>query len=314
VTWSPNFGFALAAQRIADRQLDGVRLEHVHSFWNAAERIHAETLHAFHKRFAPWGVELKNLRTNFGCAENIGGATFSDRDGAFLAECVDVASLQDRQVALPIADPAQPTAGAWIVSCGRPCPGMRIKILSADGAPLPDGHVGRIALDTPSRFDGYLKDEQQTKLAIDGDWLTTGDLGYLRGPELFWVGRTRERITVRGKKFDPSDFESVLLNIVGLRQGCFAAFGVDDTAQGTQRLVIVAEVREGNSRPTSEIGDDIRKQVFATLGISVSEVVLVEHGALAKTSSGKRRHRHFRELYLHDELAPFTVGRLEPYS
>jgi hypothetical protein len=29
----------------------------------------------------------------------------------------------------------------------------------------------------------------------------------------------------------------------------------------------------------------------------LDDVVLVEKGTLAKTSSGKRRHRHFREVY-----------------
>ncbi|TAJ17569.1 MAG: hypothetical protein EPO68_09350, partial [Planctomycetota bacterium] len=35
-TWSPNFGYALAAQRCADAELDGLSLAHVRGFWNAA--------------------------------------------------------------------------------------------------------------------------------------------------------------------------------------------------------------------------------------------------------------------------------------
>ena len=43
-TWSPNFGFALTVRKAQDSEIEGVRLDHVRAFWNAAERIHAETL------------------------------------------------------------------------------------------------------------------------------------------------------------------------------------------------------------------------------------------------------------------------------
>ena len=46
-TWSPNFGFAIAAQRVSDDQLEGVSLENVRAFWNAAEKIHRQTMEEF---------------------------------------------------------------------------------------------------------------------------------------------------------------------------------------------------------------------------------------------------------------------------
>jgi acyl-CoA synthetase (AMP-forming)/AMP-acid ligase II len=152
---------------------------------------------------------------------------------------------------------------------------------------------------------GYLGDARATRRAVYGKLLRTGDLGYMRDGELFWVGRVRERITVRGKKLDPSDFESILLRVPDLRHGCFAAFGVDDGGQGTQHIVIVAEVSDPVSRTPEEITMDIRDQAFQHLGVNVNDVVLVRRGTLAKTSSGKRRHRYFRQLYLEGKLKTF---------
>ena len=91
-------------------------------------------------------------------------------------------------------------------------------------------------------MDGYLDDPESTDEAIHGHLLKTGDLGYIRHGEFFWTGRLRERITVRGRKIDPSDFEAVLLEVPGLRPGAFTVFGVDDAAAGTRRVVVVAEV------------------------------------------------------------------------
>jgi acyl-CoA synthetase (AMP-forming)/AMP-acid ligase II len=307
VTWSPNFGYAMAAERVKDEELEGIRLDGMHSFWNAAERIHLESIEAFHHRFGAWGVTLEALKTNFGCAENVGGATFSDREGLFRVEHVDRDLLQDEWIAKPIEGAGVNGNALPIVSAGRPNPGMTIHILSGSGDPLPEGQVGEVALDTPSRMLGYLDDSEATASALDGDLLRTGDLGYLRDGELFWVGRVRERIVVRGKKLDPSDFEGVLLGIEGLRKGCFAAFGVDDPEIGTQKLIVVAEVREPLPRTSREIENEIRQRVYEQLNVTLNEVVLVRSGTLAKTSSGKRRHNHFAKVYREGGLEPFVV-------
>ena len=133
--------------------------------------------------------------------------------------------------------------------------------------------------------------------------LATGDLGYLRDGDLYWTGRTRERITIRGKKIDPSEFERMLFGIVGLRPGCFVAFGIADPRLGTERPVVVCEVADPETRPLREIAGDIHEAANAELGLTLDDVVLVERGVLAKTSSGKRRHRHFREVYESGGLA-----------
>lgn len=309
VTWSPNFGFAVAAQRVSDRELAGVRLDGVRAFWNAAERVHWKTLDAFHRRFAPYGVSRAALKTNFGCAENVGGATFSSLEGEAPVEWVERRGLYAEGVARPAAreggDEVVP-----IVGVGRPNPGMEIEILGPGGAPLPDGRVGRVALRTPSAMSGYLGDEEETRQAFSGDLLLTGDVGYLRGDELFWVGRERERINLHGKKYDPSDFEEVVFAVPGLREGSFAAFGVDDPELGTQRLVLAVEVRDDAGRPHTSIAREIREGVARRMGVTVGEVLLLPQGTMTKTSSGKRRHRFYRDLYLAGELQPLTAAAI----
>jgi acyl-CoA synthetase (AMP-forming)/AMP-acid ligase II len=132
----------------------------------------------------------------------------------------------------------------------------------------------------------------------------TGDMGYLRGEELFWVGRTRERINLHGAKFDPSDFERVLSRVPGLREGCFAAFGVDDEAIGTQRLVLISEVRDSCVTSHAHLTRTIREEIARQLGVTTTEVHLLKQGTMTKTSSGKRRHRFYRQLYLEGGLRP----------
>ncbi len=308
VTWSPNFGFAITAERVRDDEIEGVRLDHVKAFWNAAERIHLETIEAFFHRFEPFGVKWESLKTNFGLAENVGGATFSDPHGSFLIEEVDSLDLQQKGIARVVKQQEEGRRTEKIVGVGRPCPGMDVRILSPRGKILPDGHIGEVALDTPSRMSGYLTQARDTDRALFGTLLRTGDLGYVRGKELFWVGRMRERITTLGKKLDPSDFEKVLLKIPNVQRGRFAVFGVDDSKIGTQRIVIVTEVRDPESPELREMVDEIRSQIYLQLGVKVHDILLLPKGILTKTSSGKRRHRYFRQLYTEGELQSLRLS------
>jgi acyl-CoA synthetase (AMP-forming)/AMP-acid ligase II len=301
VTWSPNFGYALAARKVRDHEVQGVRLDRVRAFWNAAERIHLDTLESFHSRFAPLGVRRDALKTNYGCAENVGGATFSDPDGAFTVERVDERLLQEKGIARPLPDAPEGAPHVSVIGVGRPCPDIRVHILSRTGRPLRDGRVGEVALETPSQMREYLGNARGTRRALRDGYLRTGDLGYLRDGELFWVGRLRERITLRGRKLDPSEFERILLKIPGLRHGCFVAFGVDDPERGTQRVVVAVETADPALDPDG-LSAAIRGEVHRQLGVTVDDLLLVSPGTLVKTSSGKRRHRVFRKAYLTGEL------------
>jgi fatty-acyl-CoA synthase len=295
ITWSPNFGFALAARKAQESELEGVRLDHVRAFWNAAERIHAETFDAFHSRFAPLGVKREALKTNFGCAENIGGATFSGANELAPCEHIDRRLLDERGIAQ--VSPAK-DAETVVMSAGLAHPALGIQILSPRGRVLPDGRVGEICLDTPSRMLRYHQNPRETRHALRGGLLHTGDLGYLRNGHLFWIGRLRERITIHGKKIDPSALESIFVSIPGLREGCFAAFGVPDEQLGTERLIVIGEVRSPFTESLKNLTAAISRKCFLQLGITPGDIVLVPSGTLAKTSSGKRRHRYFRKLYL----------------
>jgi acyl-CoA synthetase (AMP-forming)/AMP-acid ligase II len=302
-TWSPNFGYAIAAQRVRDQDIEGVRLDHVRGFWNAGEKVHIGTYEEFFARFERFGLAWRSLKANFGCAENVGGATFSDPASELVVERVDAAALHERRRAV-VVDESAAVASERVVGTGKGHPLLGVRILDDAGAELDDGRVGQIALASPSRLREFVgqPDESAAVLRDDG-CLLTGDLGYLRDGELFWVGRLRERINLAGVKYDPSDFELVVNEVDGLRKGCFAAFGVDDQRLGTQRVVLLCEVAEETAREPGEIVAELRQRATMQLGVTISEVALVPGGTLTKTSSGKRRHLRFRAMYLGGELA-----------
>src|SRR5262249_52401696 len=141
VTWSPNFGYAITAQRVKDEEISDVRLDHVRTFWNAAEKIHLQTVLDFHERFAAVGVRRESLKMNFGCVENVGGATFTDLNAPFACERIDAHALRDQRIASPVAE-SDGTPAIAVVGVGRPHPHLRIAIAAEDGSLVGDGQVG----------------------------------------------------------------------------------------------------------------------------------------------------------------------------
>ena len=80
------------------------------------------------------------------------------------------------------------------------------------------------------------------------------------------------------------------------------AFGAADPIAGTERLVIVAESREGNRVARERLAQAITAQVTETLGLPPNVVEVVPPNAIPKTSSGKLRRDATKQRFLSGEL------------
>jgi long-chain acyl-CoA synthetase len=87
-------------------------------------------------------------------------------------------------------------------SVGQALPGVEIRI--ADD--------GEVLIKGPNIFQGYYKNDEATRDAIEGDWLHTGDLGRLDDDGfLFITGRKKDIIiTAGGKNITPANLENGL--------------------------------------------------------------------------------------------------------
>lgn len=297
VTWAPNFLYA-EVLRALNRDLDrddsaGVRLVSVRAIWNAGERVDPALFSRFGAALAPLGLRPSALRTNFGCAEFTGGATFSD--GRFDAECVDRDQLSaGRAVPVPGSDPG----GMEIASVGGAAPGVTVTIVAEDGGICPDGMVGEILLRALRPVGGYLG------ASSDGqEVLRTGDMGYLREGRLFWMGRIKETINIRGRKFDPNQLAPILSEH-GV--GTFVAFSVPSEIRGTEEAVLLLETGDGQIAP--ETLRALRRAVQSRLGLALAKVECVPPGTLRTTASGKRRHSYYRNAWEAGDFSGQNAG------
>ncbi|MBT8469724.1 MAG: fatty acyl-AMP ligase [Myxococcales bacterium] len=296
ISFAPNFGYALAARRT--ESIEGLDLSAVRVLGCGAEPIQPDAIEGFFERFGEAGLNPSAFLACYGMAETTLAVTFAGieeelkvdqralRSEATDGDCGSELHHLERRVP--------------VVSCGRALPRHRVSILGEDGASLPEGRIGEVFVEGPSVTDGYWENEEATKRVFADGGVKTGDLGYMSGGELFVTGRLKDMIIVRGRNYDPTPIEVAAGRVDGVRMGNVAAFSI--SGNPTERIVVAAEYRFGE---TETIESNIVRAVQREVGLTVSEVVLIDAGSLPKTTSGKLQRSATRAQYLAG-----TLGRV----
>ncbi len=106
-----------------------------------------------------------------------------------------------------VATEAPGEAGARPGSVGRPLDGFAVRVIDEVGRTLAPGQVGRLEVRGAAVSPGYLGEPERGP----GEWLRTGDLGFLdRDGYLFVVGRADDVIVTGGEKVHPAVVEAAL--------------------------------------------------------------------------------------------------------
>lgn len=100
-------------------------------------------------------------------------------------------------------------------SVGRAYPGVRIALRDADGAPVVDGDLGEIWLQSPYLAAGYGDADQPGAVWHDG-WLSVGEWGHMDAGWLYLAGRASRMVTVADQNVFPEAIETFLLGLPGV--------------------------------------------------------------------------------------------------
>jgi fatty-acyl-CoA synthase len=289
VTFAPNFAYGLVTKRVRDGDLSELDLSSLRIAGCGAEPIQAETLSAFARRFAVCGFRADAFRPSYGLAESTLAVS--------IGHGISVDRVDREALARGWAEPSQRLDALELVGCGRAFPGHALRVVDpATGAPLPPRSVGEVVVRGPSVMQRYVGDATATDEARIGGWLRTGDLGYVADGQLVVCGRRKDLIVVAGRKYVPQDIEWAASAVQGVRAGGVVAFGLPAEGGEREPIVVLVEARRG--APAALVGPEVQRAVHRALALAVDRVVLLEPGALPKTSSGKLQRARARALYL----------------
>jgi fatty-acyl-CoA synthase len=292
--WLPNFAYNFMGRRIRETELEGLDLSSMRAFINCSEPVIAESHRLFARRFGPFGVRPSALHTCYALAENTFAATQSRPEGPTIAQ-VDREVFLLQQLALPGDGSA---ASLELMSSGVPLERCEIRILDEQRRPLSERQIGEIALRSPYLFDGYFGLPEETERVLVEGWYLTGDLGYLAEGELFVTGRKKDLIIIGGRNYYPQDIERIISEDEEVIDGRVVALGCLDQTLGTEALIVLAESHQTDASAQQQTCQRLRQLLASRLDCVASDIRLVPHMWLLKTSSGKIARRPNLDRYL----------------
>jgi acyl carrier protein len=298
----PNFSFELCLRRIADEDMQGIDLSSWRFAFNAAEPVSPETIVEFEKRFSKFGLRKNVISPSYGLAESSVGVAITTPGVAWRADRLDRDRFTRTGEAV-LARPGDPSP-LIVIGCGTPIPGHDIRVVDGAGLELPDRQEGLLQFHGPSSTSGYYRNPEATKTLFAGEWVNTGDRAYLSEGVLFLTSREKDIIIRGGRNISPYELEQAVGNLAGIRRGCVAVFGSLDRASGTERVVVLAEMRDKDNSRHQSLKRMINDIAVGLIGAPADDIVLAPPATVPKTSSGKIRRVAAREFY---ERGPSSV-------
>ncbi|HTR58176.1 MAG TPA: AMP-binding protein [Casimicrobiaceae bacterium] len=295
ISAGPNFAYEIVASKVRDEDLVGLDLRAWRLAFNGAEPVRAATLERFAARFARYGFDRRALTPVYGLAESTLGLGFPPLGRGPRIDRIDASALSREGNAIRL--PQSASDGLEVVSCGRPLPGYEVRVVDDAGREIAARSEGRLEFRGPSATSGYFRNPKATAGLFRGDWLDTGDIGYIAEGEIFLTSRAKDLIKRGGHNLHPYDLEAAIGDIPGMRKGCVAVFGTTDRSTGTERVIVVAETSQADATARAALRDRITSLAAIHLNGPADEVLLVPARTVLKTSSGKIRRAACRELY-----------------
>jgi len=307
ISAAPNFAFEFCLKSIDEARISGLDLSSLRAVLNGAEPVSAITIGRFTERFSVFGFRPGMMAPVYGLAENAVGLAFPPIGRPPVINRIDRRAL-DRSGIARIAETEGADAVA-LVACGRPLPHHQIRVVDDVGQEAPERHEGRLQFKGPSATKGYFQNPEKTHALFDGDWLETGDRGYIALGDVFITGRIKDLIKRAGRNIYPQELEEAIGSLDGARKGCVAVFPTLDRRAGTERLIVMAETRVTSEAAREALRKAIIDTSHALLDLAPDEVLLTPPHTVPKTSSGKIRRSAARAMF---EQGMVKAGQSSP--
>ena len=314
-SYVPPFALDLCLKKISDEELNQLDLSCMVSVTDGSEPVHYLPTKKFNERFSACGLKADVIRPGFGMAEIV--IMFSGSKTGLHGLCVDRHVLETEGRVKVLGDDAPAADKKMLVNLGSQMDGHEIVIKGPDNQQLPEGEVGELMVSGPSVAKGYYENIQATEeifrqniIGKEQPFLATGDTALLWKGELYFAGRIKDIIIIRGRNYYPHDIELVLAGVEELRPGCLMAYasGAEDESE---HLAVAVEVRADLLKDP----DVFRKYVLTSIDQKIIEIVgkhfqitpserlYLEPGTIDKTSSGKIKHLRNRKTFAEETFA-----------
>ena len=184
-----------------------------------------------------------------------------------------------------------------LLSCGRACPGIDLRVEDESGKEVEVGQHGELVARGTNVMRGYWNDSEDTALAFRNGMFRTGDIGYQDSDGYFYIlDRMKDMIVTGGENVYSGEVEAVIYKHPSVRE--VAVFGIPDRQWGELVMACVA-LKLGRALSVNDLTSHCR-QFLANY--KIPRRVEFSDTELPKSGSGKILKRILRERFWTHEL------------
>jgi len=181
-----------------------------------------------------------------------------------------------------------------LLSCGRPCPGVDVRVVDESGKPAETGRPGELVARGANVMRGYWKNQKETELAFRAGMFRTGDVGYQDADGYFFIlDRLKDMIVTGGENVYSGEVEAVIYQHPTVREA--AVFGVPDSQWGEIVMACVV-LKPGTTLGADELIAHCRRSLA---NYKVPRRIEFIETELPKSGSGKILKRALRDRFWH---------------
>ncbi|WP_299563104.1 fatty acyl-AMP ligase [uncultured Mycolicibacterium sp.] len=287
MTAAPNFAYALLAKRLRRQAEPGeFDLSTLRFALSGAEPVEPADVEDLIDAGKPFGLRPEAILPAYGMAESTLAVSFSECGAGLIVDEVDADLLS----ALRRAVPATKGNTRRLATLGPLLRDLEARVVDEDGNVLPPRGVGVIELRGAPITPGYVTMGGFVPAQDEHGWYDTGDLGYLTEEgHVVVCGRVKDVIIMAGRNIYPTDIERAAQRVQGVRPGGAVAVRLD---AGHSRETFAVAVESNLWQDPAEvrrIEHQVAHEVVSEVDVRPRNVVVLEPGAIPKTSSGKLR-------------------------
>lgn len=293
VTVAPNFSQALVLERLERQPQKKWDLSAVRVLFNGAEPIAVGLMQRFIAKMATYGLDPTAMFPVYGLAEACLAVAFSPLGVPPRIESLNRQALQVNHRAVP--DEVGDATAIQFASVGLPVLGCSLRIVDDEDMVVPDLVVGNIQIKGENVTCGYYNNPVAALSAFCGDWLRTGDLGFMRDHHLCVTGRAKDILFVNGQNYYAHDLESIAQQVEGVQSGKVAICGWYDSAAGRDKVLVFLLC----NNPVESVQQfwKVKQHLQRFLGLAVDVMIPLKSKQFPKTSSGKLQRYKLRQQF-----------------
>ncbi len=190
---------------------------------------------------------------------------------------------------------SNPLAGERLAgTVGPPLPGVTVRIVGDDDAPVAPQCVGSIQVKGPNVFGGYWRMPEKTREEFTADgWFRTGDMGeILANGYVRIVGRAKDLIITGGLNVYPKEVEERIDALPGVAES--AVIGIPDADFG-EAVTAVVVARPGEAPSERDVIGKLKAEIAGFKVPKrvhfVDELPAIPWARSRRTSSGRGSRR-----------------------